>query len=81
MKALKKTLRGEVKKMIIANNGNILNKHVNALCSAYEEQAKQSGIDKYELLFLVTCELHYFAFSKQQSKFRQTYNYHNDERS
>ena len=75
MKELKKDIRNEVKQTIIATNGNVLNKHINAICDKYEERAKSNGISPYELTHIVVNESHYFAFSKQQAKFRETYKY------
>lgn len=58
-------LRKEVKKIIIAQNGEIYNYNLNNLKAAY-------GVD----VTMLQNAVNYFEYSPQQAAFREKYNFH-----
>lgn len=69
MKNLTKEIRNEVKGIIIANNGVVLNADLEKV---YKHFCVVAG---KEVVSMVQNALSYFRFSPQQAEFRKKYNY------
>jgi hypothetical protein len=69
MKNLTKEIRNEIKGIIIANKGVVLNADVVAI---YDRFRPLAGI---EIVSIVQNAISYFRFSPQQEEFRKKYNF------
>lgn len=69
MKNLTKEIRNEVKGIIIANNGVVLNADLEKVYKHFRVIAGN------EVVSMVQNALSYFRFSPQQAEFRKKYNY------
>ena len=69
MKNLTKEIRNEVKGIIIANNGVVLNADLEKVYKHFRLIAGK------EVVSMVQNALSYFRFSPQQAEFRKKYNY------
>lgn len=69
MKNLTKEIRNEVKGIIIANNGVVLNADLEKVYKHFRVIAGK------EVVSMVQNALSYFRFSPQQAEFRKKYNY------
>ena len=69
MKNLTKEIRNEVKGIIIANNGVVLNADVVAIYDRFHHLVGN------EIVSMVQNAISYFRFSPQQAEFRKKYNY------
>lgn len=69
MKNLTKEIRNEVKGIIIANNGVVLNADLEKIYKRFRVVAGN------EVVSMVQNALSYFRFSPQQAEFRKKYNY------
>ena len=69
MKGIKKIVRKEVRGLIIANNGDLKNEHINPIIARYEPFF---GLN---IVTIVQAACSYFRFSSQQEAFRNKYNY------
>jgi len=69
MKNLTKEIRNEVKGIIIANNGVVLNADLEKVYKHFRVVAGN------EVVSMVQNALSYFRFSPQQAEFRKKYNY------
>lgn len=69
MKNLTKEIRNEVKGIIIANNGVVLNADLEKVYKHFRVVAGK------EVVSMVQNALSYFRFSPQQAEFRKKYNY------
>lgn len=69
MKNLTKQIRNEIKDIIIANKGVVLNADVVAI---YDRFRPLAGI---EIVSMVQNAISYFRFSPQQAEFRKKYNF------
>lgn len=69
MKNLTKEIRNEIKGIIIANNGVVLNADVEKVYNRFRVVAGR------EVVSMVQNAISYFRFSPQQAEFRKKYNY------
>lgn len=69
MKNLTKEIRNEIKGIIIANNGVVLNADVEKVYNHFRVVAGR------EVVSMVQNAISYFRFSPQQAEFRKKYNF------